>query len=175
MEPAPIDVSNPNALFKVSRQRLLDEAVRIDAISRRNLGIGILFSSIALAVLAWPVVSTVFLPDSIPAPADLNSWGLLRMYLPRFSVGLLLIQSYSGSGPRQPLRQLCFRTQPLRPRFRSAWLGLSIGVAVASGRSLLKWEAPSPRRVLVADGEMPLADLQARLNSILLGLGVDVP
>jgi hypothetical protein len=29
--------------------------------------------------------------------------------------------------------------------------------------------------VLVVDGEMPLADLQARLNSILLGLGIDVP
>jgi putative DNA primase/helicase len=56
-----------------------------------------------------------------------------------------------------------------------SWLGLSIGVAVASGSSLLKWEAPGPRRVLIADGEMPLADLQARLNSILLGLGVDVP
>jgi putative DNA primase/helicase len=56
-----------------------------------------------------------------------------------------------------------------------SWLGLSIGVAVASGGSLLRWQAPSPRRVLVADGEMPLADLQARLNSILAGLGVDVP
>jgi putative DNA primase/helicase len=56
-----------------------------------------------------------------------------------------------------------------------SWLSLSIGVAVASGGSLLKWEAPGPRRVLIADGEMPLADLQARLNSILLGLGADVP
>jgi putative DNA primase/helicase len=56
-----------------------------------------------------------------------------------------------------------------------SWLGLSIGVAVASGGSLLKWEAPGPRRVLVADGEMQLADLQARLNLILAGLGVDVP
>jgi putative DNA primase/helicase len=56
-----------------------------------------------------------------------------------------------------------------------SWLGLSIGVAVASGCSLLRWEAPSPRRVLVADGEMPLADLQTRLNSILAGLGADVP
>jgi putative DNA primase/helicase len=36
-----------------------------------------------------------------------------------------------------------------------SWLGLSIGVTVASGGSLLKWEAPAPRRVLIADGEMP--------------------
>jgi putative DNA primase/helicase len=56
-----------------------------------------------------------------------------------------------------------------------SWLGLSIGVTVASGGSLLKWEAPGPRRVLVVDGEIPLADLQARLNSILAGLGIDVP
>jgi putative DNA primase/helicase len=56
-----------------------------------------------------------------------------------------------------------------------SWIGLSIGVAVASGGSLLKWEAPAPRRVLIVDGEMPLADLQARLNSILLGLGAEVP
>ena len=89
-EPQPLDTSNPDALFKVSRQRLLDEAVRIDAISRRNLGIGILFSSIALAVLAWPLVSAVFLPSSDPPSAESTSWGILRTYLPRFSVGLLL-------------------------------------------------------------------------------------
>ena len=29
-----------------------------------------------------------------------------------------------------------------------SWLGLSIGVAVASGGCLLKWEAPSPRSCL---------------------------
>lgn len=64
--------------------------MRIDAISRRNLGIGILFSSIALAVLAWPLVSITLYSPPEPAPAELNSWGLLRVYLPRFSVGLLL-------------------------------------------------------------------------------------
>lgn len=89
-EPQPIDTSTPDTLFKVSRQRLLDEAVRIDAISRRNLGIGILFSSVALAVLAWPLVSAVFFPSLEPLPAENSSWGILRMYLPRFSVGLLL-------------------------------------------------------------------------------------
>src|SRR5262249_10797061 len=76
--------------FKISRQRLLDEAVRIDAISRRNLGIGILFSSIALAVLAWPLVSAAFFPSPELVSTELNSWGILRIYLPRFSVGLLL-------------------------------------------------------------------------------------
>ena len=61
-EPQPVDTSNPDALFKVSHQRLLDEAMRINAISVRNLVIGILFSSIALAVLAWPIVSAALLP-----------------------------------------------------------------------------------------------------------------
>jgi putative DNA primase/helicase len=56
-----------------------------------------------------------------------------------------------------------------------SWVGLSIGVAVASGGPLLRWQAPAPRRVLVVDGEMPLADLQARLNAILLGAGLEVP
>ena len=56
-----------------------------------------------------------------------------------------------------------------------SWLALSVAVAVATGGRLLRWEAPTPRRVLVVDGEMPLADLQARLNAILLGAGSNVP
>ena len=56
-----------------------------------------------------------------------------------------------------------------------SWLGLSIGVTVASGGALLRWDAPAPRRVLYVDGEMPLADLQGRLNAILSGLDVAVP
>ena len=56
-----------------------------------------------------------------------------------------------------------------------SWLGLSIGLAVASGGSLLRWHAPSPRRVLLCDGEMPLPDLQARLSSIMAGFGSEVP
>ena len=34
-------------------------------------------------------------------------------------------------------------------------LGLSIGLAVASGSPLLRWSTPHPRRVLYVDGEMP--------------------
>lgn len=56
-----------------------------------------------------------------------------------------------------------------------SWLGLSIGVAVASGDMFLRWNAPRPRRVLVCDGEMPLADLQSRLRSILTGFGTEIP
>jgi putative DNA primase/helicase len=56
-----------------------------------------------------------------------------------------------------------------------SWLGLSIGLAVASGGSVLRWNAPRPRHVLFVDGEMVLSDLQVRLNSILAGLGTRIP
>jgi putative DNA primase/helicase len=56
-----------------------------------------------------------------------------------------------------------------------SWLGLTIGLAVASGSSVLRWSAPQPRRVLLVDGEMILCDLQARLNLILAGLGTAIP
>jgi putative DNA primase/helicase len=56
-----------------------------------------------------------------------------------------------------------------------SWLGLSIGLAVASGGSVLRWNAPRLRRVLFVDGEMVLSDLQVRLNSILAGLGTKIP
>jgi putative DNA primase/helicase len=54
-------------------------------------------------------------------------------------------------------------------------LSLSIGLAVASGSQLLRWNAPRPRRVLYVDGEMPLVSLQERLRSISHGLGAAIP
>jgi putative DNA primase/helicase len=56
-----------------------------------------------------------------------------------------------------------------------SWLGLTIGLAVASGSSVLRWTGPRPRRVLFVDGEMLLSDLQTRLNLILAGLNADIP
>jgi putative DNA primase/helicase len=53
-------------------------------------------------------------------------------------------------------------------------LGLSIGLAVASGNPLLRWSTPHPRRVLYIDGEMPLVSLQERLRAISLGLSGEV-
>src|SRR6478752_9943345 len=51
-------------------------------------------------------------------------------------------------------------------------LSLSIGLAVASGSSLLRWKAFQQRRVLYVDGEMPLVSLQERLRAISTGLSV---
>jgi putative DNA primase/helicase len=56
-----------------------------------------------------------------------------------------------------------------------SWLGLSIGLAVAAGESLLRWSAPRQRNVLYVDGEMPLVSLQERLKDISTGFGRDIP
>jgi AAA domain len=55
-----------------------------------------------------------------------------------------------------------------------SWFALSIGVAVASGASFLRWQAPKPRRVLLVDGEMPLPDLKQRLSALSVGRGLKV-
>jgi RecA-family ATPase len=54
-------------------------------------------------------------------------------------------------------------------------LGLSIGLAVASGTPLLRWAAPRKRRVLYVDGEMPLVSLQERLRMLSVGFGSEIP
>ena len=46
-------------------------------------------------------------------------------------------------------------------------LTLGCAYAVASGGSFLRWSAPSPRRVLVIDGEMPAITLQDRMGKIV--------
>jgi len=58
---------------------------------------------------------------------------------------------------------------------RKTLLALSMGLAVASGSPLLRWNAPRQRRVLYVDGEMPLVSLQERLRAISSGLGADIP
>ncbi len=54
-------------------------------------------------------------------------------------------------------------------------LALSIGLAVASGSPLLRWQTPRQRRVLYVDGEMPLVSLQERLRAISTGFGAIIP
>jgi len=54
-----------------------------------------------------------------------------------------------------------------------AWRGIGksmflmqLALSVACGRRFLKWEVPAPVPVLLVDGEMPLADLQARMLQV---------
>jgi putative DNA primase/helicase len=54
------------------------------------------------------------------------------------------------------------------------FLALAMGLAVASGTSLLRWSAPKARRVLYVDGEMTLIDLQRRVAALRAGMGVDI-
>jgi hypothetical protein len=49
------------------------------------------------------------------------------------------------------------------------FIGLGMAHAIASGRTFLRWKAPQPMRVLYVDGEMPAADLRARLAAIVAG------
>ena len=56
-----------------------------------------------------------------------------------------------------------------------SWLGLSIGMAVAAGGSVLRWSAPKKRNILYIDGEMPLVSLQERLREIAAGFARDIP
>jgi RecA-family ATPase len=46
------------------------------------------------------------------------------------------------------------------------YLSLSAAYAVASGGSVLRWQAPEARPVLFVDGEMPLVALQERVTGI---------
>src|SRR6516164_531157 len=52
------------------------------------------------------------------------------------------------------------------------FLSLGISIAVASGSPFLKWNAPTPRKVLYVDGEMPLSSLKQRLFDILAGTDI---
>jgi putative DNA primase/helicase len=46
-------------------------------------------------------------------------------------------------------------------------VALGISLAVASGGSVLRWQAPKPRKVLHVDGEMPGESLQERIARII--------
>ncbi|HVW56726.1 MAG TPA: AAA family ATPase [Rhizobiaceae bacterium] len=49
------------------------------------------------------------------------------------------------------------------------WVGLTLAKAIALGEDFLAYEVPEARPVLFIDGEMPLADLQARVKAIGAG------
>ncbi|MBF0482644.1 MAG: AAA family ATPase [Desulfovibrionaceae bacterium] len=55
------------------------------------------------------------------------------------------------------------------------YAALSIAYAVASGQSVMRWTAPSARRVLYLDGEMSANEMQERLASIIAGYDLDPP
>ena len=74
--------------------------------------------------------------------------------------------------PRQPLLDPILTRQSLAMLYAwrgigKSWLALSMAYAVATGSSLLRWNAPEPARVLYIDGELPANVLQARMAMIV--------
>ena len=69
---------------------------------------------------------------------------LLAPWLP--SSGLTQVYAYRGVG--------------------KTFFALNVAYAVATGGEFLGWKAPLAKRVLYIDGEMPAADMQARLQTI---------
>ncbi len=69
---------------------------------------------------------------------------LMEPWLP--SSGLAQVYAYRGVG--------------------KTFFALNVAYAVATGGSFLGWNCPTPKRVLYIDGEMPAADMQARLRGI---------
>lgn len=55
------------------------------------------------------------------------------------------------------------------------YVALGIAYAVATGDKFLRWEAPTPRRVLYVDGEMPAIVMQTRMANIIMGSGKQPP
>jgi len=76
--------------------------------------------------------------------------------------------------PQENILAPIIKTQSLSMLFAKRGIGktytaLGIGYAIASGGKFLKWEAPSPRRVVYLDGEMPACVMQDRLARIVNG------
>lgn len=85
------------------------------------------------------------------------------------SLGALLAKQIP---PRAPMLSPWLTEQSLSMIYAwrgigKSWLGLSVAYAVASGCDLLGWHAPSKRRVLYIDGELPARVLQSRMALIV--------
>ena len=90
-------------------------------------------------------------------PLDLNAFFLLSIKPREMLLGPIipekgLVMLYASRGTGKTL------------------IALGVAYAVATGTKFLKWAAPKPRRVLLIDGEMPAADLQKRLASMVAGV-----
>ena len=53
------------------------------------------------------------------------------------------------------------------------FLSLAIAYAVAAGASLLRWSCKQSVPILYVDGEMPAASMQARIDMLKLGSGLE--
>lgn len=90
------------------------------------------------------------------------------------------ILSYADKQPQDIITGLIRQGEQVMvfsaPGAGKSWFALSLALAAACGTSVaktaegdLKWKAPKPRKVLVVDGELDVADLSSRLKGLTVG------
>jgi putative DNA primase/helicase len=57
------------------------------------------------------------------------------------------------------------------PGIGKSWLAEGLALAVATGTPFLKWQTPSPRKVLLVDGELNVKDFQVRFQKMMKANG----
>jgi hypothetical protein len=105
-------------------------------------------------------------------------------YVPAYTKGLKILDAEELLRAEFPARSLLL--EPWLPRkglgmvyaprgVGKTWVALSIAHALACGGEFLCWRAPTPRRVIYIDGEMPAATLQERYASVVGASMQDAP
>ena len=98
---------------------------------------------------------------SAPALVSLDMGEFLSMSIPER--GLLL-------SPVLPVQGIGILYAPRG--IGKTFVALSVAVAVASGGAVFDWRAPTPKRTLYVDGEMPATAMQSRLAALISGMAV---
>lgn len=98
---------------------------------------------------------------SSPALVSLDMGEFLSMSIPER--GLLL-------SPVLPVQGIGILYAPRG--IGKTFVALSVAVAVASGGAVFDWRAPTPKRTLYVDGEMPATAMQSRLAALIGGMAV---
>jgi len=114
---------------------------------------------------------------SLPAPCQAS-------YIPAYAKGLKVLDGVELLSAQFPPRTLML--SPWLPEKGLAmlyaprgvgktWIALGIAHAIAGGSEFLRWRAPSPRRVVYIDGEMPAVALQERYAAVVAASDMDAP
>lgn len=98
---------------------------------------------------------------SAPALVSLDMGEFLSMSIPER--GLLL-------SPVLPVQGIGILYAPRG--IGKTFVALSVAVAVAFGGAVFDWRAPTPKRTLYVDGEMPATAMQSRLAALIGGMAV---
>ena len=100
-------------------------------------------------------------PAAVPALVSLNMREFLSMSIPERGLLLSPILPVQGIG-------IMYAPRGIGKTFAA----LSVAVAVASGGAVFNWRAPTPKKVLYVDGEMPAIAMQNRLAALVGGMAI---